>query len=232
MAEKLIIKISGDVEGFQKALKDIKKQTDGLEKSLATAAKVSGFAFAALTGVIAGTTAAFSSFEKSGATVKTLLDDTSFAGKTLEQGFKDLQQGVLEIGKNTGQGFDELNNALFGLISSGIDAEDSLEALAAASNLANVGATSVDAAVLALTATITAFGDKAGTATEISEKFFTAQKFGNTTVELLATNFNKVAGIADTLNQGFDETLGTLILVPFIAACVSKSVALSWLILT
>ncbi|RLA59597.1 MAG: phage tail tape measure protein, partial [Epsilonproteobacteria bacterium] len=65
-------------------------------------------------------------------------------------------------------------------------------------------------AVKALVSTFTAFGDEAGTAQEISEKFFTAQKLGVTTVGKLATEFNKVAGVAKNLGISFDETLAAL----------------------
>lgn len=210
ITSELIVRIGANADKYQEELEKVGKTTKNLEKQLATVAKISGVAFAAGTAAIAGATVAAGKFEDKFTNVVTLLDESSFASKTLAEGINGLKKGVLELGQETGESFEDLNTALFDLISAGVPAEEAIDTLRVTTELAAAGATTTSIAVKALTATLTAFGDSAGTASEISEKFFTAQKFGVTTVGELATEFSKVAGTANSLGISFDETLASL----------------------
>jgi len=205
----LVIKIAGDATKFQKELNLIKNQTKDLENQLASVAKVSAVAFAALTVVIVGSVKAFSDFEKGFTDVVTLLDQSSFKTKSLTAGIDGLKKGVLKLGAETGESFDALNKGLFDLISTGTDAEDAISSLDIATRLARAGATDTATAVKALSAATTAFGEEAGTTQAIAEKFFIAQKFGATTVGELAIGFNQIAGLAKSLGISFDEALAS-----------------------
>jgi len=208
--QELLIRINGTAKNFTEELDKVRKKTEDLEKALIKTAKVSAAGFTALIGVIAATTARFAKFEKGFTNVVTLLDKSSFTTKTLAKGIDDLKGEVISLGAESGESFETLNQGLFDLVSSGVAAESSIDALTAATELAIAGATTTDVAVKALAATFTSFGKEAGTAREISEKFFTAQKFGVTTVAELASEFNKVAGISKELGLSFDETLASL----------------------
>jgi len=207
---ELLIKINGNAKQFVDELDRVNKKTKDLQKGLSTVAKTSAVAFVALAGAVGLTVLRFSEFEKTFTNVQTLLDKSSFSTKTLKNGIEGLRKGVIALGAKSGESFENLNEGLFNLISGGVKADDAMETLAAATRLATAGATDTNTAVKALTSTLTAFGDEAGTAQEISEKFFTAQKFGVTTVGELATSFNKVGGLAKTLGISFDETLASL----------------------
>ena len=54
MATKLTIKVDGDTKDFQNALKDVEKETKGLQDKLTSIAKKSAVAFAGLTATIGG----------------------------------------------------------------------------------------------------------------------------------------------------------------------------------
>ena len=207
MSESLIIRIGAKANEFEKELKRLQGQTKSFENGLAKTAKISAAAFAGLAASVGVAVSKFSSFEKSFTNVQTLLDKSSFSTKTLSQGINDLRNDVLKLGADSGESFDVLNQALFDLISAGVPAEEATSALTDAVNLATAGATDTATAVKALTASITAYGKEAGTSTEIAEKFFTAQKFGVTTVGELATEFNKVGGLARQLGLNFNEAL-------------------------
>jgi len=207
---ELIVKIGANADQFASELEKVGSTTKNLEKNLATVAKISGAAFAAGTATIAAATIAAGNFEDKFTNVVTLLDKGSFASKSLEQGIEGLKKGVIELGQETGASFEDLNKALFDLISSGVPAEEAIDTLRVTTQLAAAGATDTATAVQALTATMTSFGESAGTAAEISEKFFTAQKFGVTTVGDLASEFSKVAGTANSLGISFDEALASL----------------------
>ena len=210
MDQELLIKINGSAKNFIDEFNKAKKATADLEKSLTQVAKVSSAAFIGLAAAVGGTVARFSSFEKGFTNVVTLLDKGSFSTKSLEKGIDSLKNGVIALSADSGESLETLNAGLFNLVSSGVAADDAIDTLAAATQLAIAGATDTDTAVKALTSTLTSFGEEAGTAAEIAEKFFTAQKFGVTTVGELATEFNKVAGISKQLGLSFDETLASL----------------------
>lgn len=208
--QELLIRINGSAKGFTDELDKARKRTQDLEKSLTKVAKVSTVAFVGLAAAVGGAVARFASFEKGFTNVVTLLDKGSFSTKSLSKGIEDLKNDIIGLSAASGESLETLNDGLFNLISSGVAAEDSIDALTAATELATAGATDTATAVKALTATMTSFGDEAGTASDIAEKFFTAQKFGVTTVGELATEFNKVAGISKNLGLSFDETLASL----------------------
>lgn len=207
MGDSLIIKIGANAKNFNDELKRLQAKTKDLEKGLATTAKISAAGFTALAGAVGVAVNKFANFEKGFSSVQTLLDKSSFSTKTFAKGIQDLQNDVLKLGAASGESFDTLNQALFDLISAGVPAEEATSALADAVDLAAAGATETAISVKALTAAYTAYGKEAGTSAEVAEKFFTAQKFGVTTVEDLATGFNKVAGTAKQLGIGFNEIL-------------------------
>jgi len=204
---ELIIRINGSAKQFSDELKKVRKLTDDLEKGLSRTARISAIAFTALAAAVGAAAVRFSKFESTFTNVVTLLDKGSFSTKTLEEGIAGLKEGVVSLGAETGESFETLNKGLFDLISAGVKAEDAIDTLNAATRLAIAGATDTSTAVKALTSALTAFGDEAGTAQEIAEKFFTAQKFGVTTVGELAQEFNKVAGLGKNLGLSFDEVL-------------------------
>src|SRR4030043_301456 len=208
MAEnELIIKILGDAQAFEDELNRLRKKTQAFENQLATVAKVSAAAFVALTAAVGASVVRFSEFEKSFSNVITLLDKSSFSTKSFAKGVNDLKSDVLKLGATSGQSFADLNKGLFDLISAGVKAEDSIGVLTEAVNLAEAGATDVTISVKALTSAITSYGTEAGSARSVAEKFFTAQKYGVTTVGDLAQEFNKVGGLGKTLNVSFNELL-------------------------
>ena len=207
MADNLTIKIGADARNFNNTLNKLKSKTKELEKSLATTAKISSVAFTGLAVAVGGAVKKFSDFERTFTSVQTLLDKSSFTTKTLSKGIDDLKNDVLKLGAASGESFENLNRGLFDLVSAGIPAEEATAALADAVNLATAGATDTATAVKALTAATSAYGKEAGSTSDIAEKFFTAQKFGITDVSRLATEFNKVAGLAKELGISFDEAL-------------------------
>lgn len=209
MNNELIIKIGASAKDFENELNKVQKKTEALQDQLATAAKVSSVAFVALGGAIAGSVIAASDFEKTFTNVVTQLDKSSFATKSLDKGIADLKKGVIDIGVRSGESFAVLNTGLFDIVSAGIPAEKALETLAAANQLATAGASDTASAVKALVAAYTSYGAAAGSAQEVAEAFFTASKFGVTDVQGLAQEFNKIAGLANTLGISFNEALGS-----------------------
>jgi TP901 family phage tail tape measure protein len=167
----------------------------------------------AATGAALGAaTARFSSFQSQFSDVITLLDESSFEGgpEALAEGIKGLETGVLNLRKETGETFGNLNKGLFDLISAGRPAAEAIDDLRTATELATAGATETSIAVDGITSVLGAYGEDAGSAGDISEKFFSAQKAGKTTIAELAGSVGLVASQANAAGISFNELLASV----------------------
>ena len=232
----LIIRITGNSKQFQQEMKllelkaklasgEISKDEFNRQKlslsrqkvlekrTIASYNRIKRAAFAATAALVAGIAASlvkFAQFEKTFTNVVTLLDKGSFKAKTLEQGIDDLRKGVLKLRAETGESFENLNKGLFDLISAGVDASKAIDALRVATNLAIAGATTTKVAVDGITSSLNAYEMGAEDAQEVSEKLFTAQKFGKTTVEELSNGFGKTGSTAASLGISLNELLASV----------------------
>lgn len=210
MAANLTITIAGNADKFAAEMRRVRKETENLEKQLAAVAKVSAIAFVAFTASIGLATNEAIKFEKAMANVKTLLDDTSFSASTLEEGFAGMQKELLRVATRAPVAIEELSTSLFNMVSAGVDAASAVEAVAVAADLATAGGTSLNVATDGLTSALNAYELSADKATSVSAKFFTAQKFGKTTIEELSSGFGLVATSASTLGVSLDELLAAV----------------------
>ncbi len=209
--DDLVITTDVDNAKAKAGFKQLGNQAQTTGKSITKSVLAANLAAEALSrfasgvaGAMADAVANFTNFEEKFSNVVTLLDSNTPTAK-----IDSLKNGVLDLGVASGQTFDDLNQGLFDIVSSGAAAGSELRVLAAATNLATAGAASVDVSTKALVSTLTSFGDEAGTAEEIAVKFFAAQKRGITNIAQLGGEFNKVAGLAKTLGVSFDETLAS-----------------------
>lgn len=89
MAEKLIIKINGDIKNYQESLKEIESQTSNLQDGLSSIAKKSAIAFAALTAAVVGSVAAYRIQEQAEIRTRQTIKATGgAAGVSAEEIFK------------------------------------------------------------------------------------------------------------------------------------------------
>jgi TP901 family phage tail tape measure protein len=154
-------------------------------------------------GVFAGILKVFADFERGLANVATLVDTTTVS-------MEELGEAVLAVSRETGEGLDSLNAALFDIISAGVQAEHAGAVLLEASKLAEGGATSTAAATKGLVSVMNAYGLSVEDATELSDAFFQAQKAGITTIDQLARSVGKVAPTAKLAGLSIDEFLAAI----------------------
>lgn len=209
-APELIIKIIGDDKQFKKSLNDLPNASNKAALSMNAAATAGAAGVTALAVGLAAAVKASAEFEETFSNVITLLDKSSFATSDLETGINDLRKGVLKLRAETGESFENLNRGLFDLISAGVDAEKAIDALNVATNLAIAGATDTSTAVDGITSALNAYELSAADAQDVAEKFFTAQKFGKTTVEELSNGFGLVASSANSFGVSLDELLASV----------------------
>jgi TP901 family phage tail tape measure protein len=163
--------------------------------------------------VVAGVAAgvkAFSDFDNEIRGVKTLMDESSFKGSTLDEGFAKMKKDVRALSRESTSSMSQINKALFDTVSAGVPAGKAVQFVGAASKLATAGLTDVSEATNGMTTAMNVWGDEAGNATQIAEKFFVAQKFGKTTISELTKDLGKVAPLAKAAGISFDQTLASV----------------------
>lgn len=184
--------------------RSLKKVDGGFSSLNRTVSKIS---FGAVSIGIAGIGAALTGaavkaavFGEAMAEVSTLLDDKS--------GIDGLRASVLKLSAAFGSDAITQAKALYQVISAGAsDSKQAIEILTAANKLAKGGVTDVTTAADGLTSALNAYGDEAGTATNVSDAFFTAMKAGKTTVGELSASIGNVAPIAAQAGVSLDELL-------------------------
>jgi len=177
------------------------------EKLAATGLAIGGaiVAFQAMSRVVQSITGDFGEFEKGFTNVLSLMssDDIAKFGSTLEA-------GAIEVMKEFGLEINDMNKALFDAVSAGVPAGESIEFLRVASQLAVGGVTDLTTATDGITTVMNAFGLETANAEEIASAFFSAQKFGKTTVEELSQTIGTVAPIAKQAGLGYKELLSAM----------------------
>ncbi len=186
--------ITGDAKDGEKALKSIDSKVQDVTASFAKW----GVAAAAATAALSIKEAA--EFEKKIAEVSTLLEDTS--------GLEGIEQAVKDLAIEYGQFPDEQVESIYSIISAGAsDAAEAVQTLEAANKLALGGVTDVAIAADGLTSILNAYGEAAGTTTEVSDAMFVAMKAGKTTIGELSHSIGNVAPIAAEAGVELDELL-------------------------
>ena len=199
----LVIKISGNSKKFQEEMtrlelraklanKEISKdefarQTLSLDRQrvleknqIASYERIRKAAFVAAAAFAAGAVLsikAFASFEEGFTNVVTLLDKASFKTGTFKDGVNGLKEGILQLRKESGETFENLNKGLFDLISAGVDASKAIDTLRVANNLAIAGATTTTVAVDGLTSALNAY--------ELAIALTITREFSDELVEIL-----------------------------------------------
>jgi hypothetical protein len=104
----LVIRINGDVKNFQDALDEAQEKTAELEDGLASVAKISGVAFAALTAEVGLSVAAFAESQKAARELTTAMQNQGIYSKELEDAYREQAS---ELQKLTGVDDDAIVSA-------------------------------------------------------------------------------------------------------------------------
>jgi TP901 family phage tail tape measure protein len=144
-------------------------------------------------------------FEESITNVYTLLDEADY------QQFKPLlDKGSVDLLRQYGLEIKDINKALFDTISAGIPAGESIQFMKEAAILAKGGVTSLSISVDGMTSILNAYGLAVDDANQISSAFFTAQKYGKTTVQALAQSIGATVPIASQAGVSYQELLSAV----------------------
>jgi len=180
----------------------------GMKEKMAAVGMAIGaavMAFAAMSRVVTMLIADFGEFEKSFTNVLTLMTSDD-----ITQFHDEMQSGMLNIIAEYGFAIEDVNKALFDSVSAGVPAAESVEFMNVASNLALGGVTDLSTAVDGMTTIMNAFQLETSEANKIANAFFTAQKFGKTTVEELSVSIGNVAPHAKRAGMSYQELLAAM----------------------
>mgnify|MGYP003624275561 FL=1 len=177
------------------------------EKLAATGLAIGGavVAFQAISRVVQQVTGDFGKFEKGFTNILSLMSSAD-----IDKFGDTLKTGAIEVMQEFGLEIEDMNKALFDAVSAGVPAADAVDFLRVASELAIGGVTDLTTATDGITTIINAFGLETKDATEVAAAFFSAQKFGKTTVEELSTTIGTVAPIAKQAGLGYKELLSAM----------------------
>lgn len=170
---------------------------DGVKKSV----KALGVAFVAWLGIntlinfTKDAVKAFAEFEKGLSRINTV------AGVT-EQELKGLGNEITIISKEFGIAKDELLDTAFNITSAGVEFENVSKILKLSSVVALGAFTDTTTAFNGIIAVIKKFGEDLNTAGDIAEKFFIANKLGQTTIEDLA---NAIQNLTSSVKPAWVE---------------------------
>lgn len=150
---------------------------------------------------------AFGDFEAQMMQVKGLLDNDSFKGKTLTEGFANIQKGAKSVLRSLPVEMEAVNKSIFDSISAGVAADKAVDFTRKAGELAVAGGTQISVATDGMTSAMNAWGLKAKDAGMIASTFFASQVKGKTTIQELAQGIGQLASNAAGAGLGFRETM-------------------------
>lgn len=143
------------------------------------------------------------------------LEDASAKVKSIAQDALNLQvikDGLLKASNKTGINTKELGDTQYNAISSGVKANESLQAALTSAKLAKAGFTDANSALKVLTSTMNVYGLQGQEAMgKISDKMLVVQNLGVTTVAELAESMGSVTPIAQSAGVSIDDLDASMI---------------------
>jgi TP901 family phage tail tape measure protein len=179
------------------------KDVSGIQRAFSAFGRFVGVTvgFHAINQAIRASITEFSAFEKKMAEVSTMLDDQAI--KFMPQYDKAIRRMAMNFGETT----DSLGTGLREILSALIAPSDALGVLEASTKAARAGLADTATAVDVITTVMNAYNVEAARATDISDKLFVTIIRGKTTFPQLAPEIGKVAAIAATAGESFDDLL-------------------------
>lgn len=141
-------------------------------------------------------------FEKSMSNVSTTIDSTP-------ELMKSMSDSVLNMAKKLPVPISQLTEALYDVVSAGIDAKDSMFVLEQSARLGIAGLGTSKEGVDIITSSLNAFNIKASESAKVANMVFKAVKYGKTTVSGIAESFGSSAALVKNSNVSLEEYLAT-----------------------
>jgi TP901 family phage tail tape measure protein len=122
-----------------------------------------------------------------------------------QSNLKMVQQRILGIASATGTSTTTLANAAYVIESAGIHGKKAMDDLSVAAQGAKVGGAEVSTVAYAMATSMNAYGDKAGTATQITNEMISTVAAGDMKMQDLATALSAVTPVAAAAGISFSQ---------------------------
>lgn len=204
----LIVKVGADTTEFAKKMKNIGKD---LEKTGKTLSGVGNKLTMGVTMPILGAATAAvklaSDFEESSNKVATIMDQNVMS-------LDKMKKGALDLSDSLGISVNEINEALYSVMSANGDTANSLKYVGIAGKAAKGGFTTVETAVDGLTSVMNAYKMTGEDAMQhVSDLMLTTQNLGKTTFGDLAGSLYNVIPTAAATGVAFEEISAQMALI-------------------
>lgn len=200
MAENLTLVIDLETGAVTKGLDEVErkvsKSAKGISKGFADALKAGG---AVVSAIGVGSVKAAADAETAFAKLQTI------AGKDIDKLKGQIMALPPELGSVTSAA-----EAAYQAISAGRKSSEAVDFVARAARAAAGGFTDVTTSVDAATTILNSYGEKAGSTSQIFDKFLKTQNLGKTTFDEIARSIGEVAKTADVSGESFDGLLGAI----------------------
>jgi TP901 family phage tail tape measure protein len=208
MASDKLIRIILELE--DRISKQVKTASSALDSFAATATKTGATMSAALTAPLVGIGIAAAKtamdFDKSLRNIQSITQQTDESLQVLGQQFLDLSMDMTK----TTDSAQNLSEAYYTIIGSGVDAADAMGVLEAATKAASAGLTTTETAAQAMVAVMNAYGLEASEAARISDLMFQTVNRGVGTFEALSGAMGTVVGSASALGVAEEELFAAI----------------------
>ena len=186
------------VNSFNRNLRTASGTVLSLSRNLLAVAGVGGGMYM-LGNVLRSGVREAAAFEKQMANVSTMLSDQSMSL------MPRYTERLRAMSKEFGEGTETLSKGLYDILSASVAPARALDVLAVSTRAAKAGITDTGVAADAITTILNSYSLEADRAGDISDKLFSIVVRGKTTFAELAPNIGKVAALAATAGESFDD---------------------------
>ncbi len=137
---------------------------------------------------------------------------------------KEFRDGILDIGKATGEEFPDLAGALFDINSAGIAAGDSIEFLSDQTKLAVAGFTDVRTAIQGTLGVLKGYDIDVSKAARVNDILFTGMQKGRTDIKEFATQLGLVVAPASQAGLSVEEMVAAISTITLVTGNTSIAV--------
>ena len=123
--------------------------------------------------------------------------------------FEGMSDAIIEMSKVVPESALSLTKGLYQIVSAGNDGAEALDILRTSAELAVAGVTDTQTAAEGITFAMNAFGESAGTASDVADNFFTTVKLAVTKMEQLGPAVSRVAGLWAQVGGSFEDLMTT-----------------------
>ena len=200
--DRLYYTLGIETTDFEQGIAKAESNFSKLTQSVASMAATLGISLG-LKNVIKDVQSLTMSFDYATRQIWTLLDIT-------EEEFKSLQQSIIELSKQGVYSAEQIANAMYQAVSSGIEAGDAISFVSEAMKAAQAGASDLFTVVDGLTTVMNAWGYSAEEVSRINDILFLGVDKGKTTFEELSSSIGLVAPTASQAGVSLEEVISAI----------------------